>query len=176
MFVFVHVSSIKTKRSGSSPACFTLHSARFWATSGRSCSDALSTFFQGELQLLERGAKRLAAQVGPQRVFELLQRHVGLLTNELLDLLAVNGPLGRSPSRGARGRLPLLPPFLFYTTHPGLATAKSEGNLTCLSIGVTRGEHLATPLLRVSFHRNPPCVRVISQLTLPAQTALVPIP
>ena len=45
MLVLVQVSSMKTRRAGSTSRCRAAHWARRRATSGRSCSAAISVFF-----------------------------------------------------------------------------------------------------------------------------------
>src|SRR5260221_7289459 len=49
MLVFVQVSSMNTSREGSIRSRYLVHCARRRATSGRSCSAAISVFFMTEL-------------------------------------------------------------------------------------------------------------------------------
>src|SRR6476620_5213816 len=52
MLVFVQVSSMKTRRAGSTSRCRAAHWARCRATSGRSCSAAISVLWDGPPLLL----------------------------------------------------------------------------------------------------------------------------
>src|SRR3954447_15218936 len=68
MLVLVQVSSMKTRRAGSTSRCRAAHWARRRATSGRSCSAAISVFFITELlgvdELPDRAVVDLEAALG----------------------------------------------------------------------------------------------------------------
>src|SRR5580698_6805405 len=73
MLVFVHVSSMKTKRLGSIPLWRFVHCARLRATSGRSRSLATTVFFKAEL---------LGVDEVPDRSVVDLEATLGELSNE----------------------------------------------------------------------------------------------
>src|SRR5829696_10127215 len=148
MLVLAQVSSIKTSRSGDRPACNTRHSARRWAMSGRSCSAALSTFFQGQLQLVQRHAERLARQLRLQFVFEFLQRQVRTLGDQMLNLIAIGVPLGNATSLQQRRGLAKLTSLLLDAPHPGLAAPKSQCYPPRPLATITGSQYLATHLFR----------------------------
>ena len=77
MLVEVQVSSMKTRRAGSTSRCRLAHCARRRATSGRSCSAAISVFFVTEL---------LGVDELPDRA--------------VVDLEAALGELGHEPAQG----------------------------------------------------------------------------
>src|SRR3954452_8576612 len=77
MLVLVQVSSMKTRRAGSTSRCRAAHCARRRATSGRSCSAAISVFFVTEL---------LGVDELPDRA--------------VVDLEVALGELGHEPAQG----------------------------------------------------------------------------
>jgi hypothetical protein len=85
MLVFVHVSSMKTKRSGSICFCRLAHLARRRAMSGRSRSLAMTVFFEAEL---------LGVNEVPHR--------------SIVNLEAALGKFGHEP---AQGELPVPDPL-----------------------------------------------------------------
>src|SRR4029077_18837436 len=97
MLVFVHVSSMKTKRSGSICFCRLAHLARRRAMSGRSRSLAMTVFFEAEL---------LGVNEVPHR--------------SIVNLEAARGKCGHEPAQGelpefghepAQGELPVPDPL-----------------------------------------------------------------
>src|SRR6478735_8069500 len=82
MLVFVHVSSMNTRRLGSIPLWRFVHWARRRATSGRSRSLATTVFFEAEL---------LGVNKIPHR--------------PIIDLKAARGELGHQPAQG-EGHVP----------------------------------------------------------------------
>src|SRR5262249_54061216 len=84
--VVTAVSSIKTRRRGSSVGCSAFNSARAAATSGRSCSAARRVFFESYVMTIvecpDRAYCRLHPLLGPQPRTDLLERQIGLRGNE----------------------------------------------------------------------------------------------
>src|SRR6266849_3739709 len=90
MFVDAEVSSMNTRRRGSSLACSLRHALRAAATSGRSCSAACRLFFKGEIEMIEKPRDRRFTNhhlLPCQPNSQFSQRDVRLLGNPLLDLL-----------------------------------------------------------------------------------------
>src|SRR6185295_14738958 len=65
MLVLAQVSSMKTRREGSSRPWYFLHCARRLATSGRSCSLACRLFFEGDALVHEEVPDREVAHLDP---------------------------------------------------------------------------------------------------------------
>src|SRR5277367_5483574 len=65
MLVLAQVSSMKTRREGSSRPWYFLHCARRLATSGRSCSLACRLFFEADPLVLEEVPDRVVADLDP---------------------------------------------------------------------------------------------------------------
>src|SRR5277367_2115384 len=65
MLVLAQVSSMKTRREGSSRPWYFLHCARRLATSGRSCSLACRLFFEADPFVLEEVPDRVVADLDP---------------------------------------------------------------------------------------------------------------
>src|SRR5471030_1246644 len=111
MLVLTQVSSRKTKRCGSRPACCSVrNSSRSAATSGRSCSAATSVFFERKLQgaegVVERANADCEAQLHPQR----FEREIGLLGNSrpefgFVAAMERHGLRDRRPGRDFAGGL-----------------------------------------------------------------------
>jgi hypothetical protein len=118
MFILAQVSSINTSRSGFRSGCSRLNSSRLSATSGRSCSAAMSTFFDGQAKPLQRCIQRLDRQFSTEFRLELPQRQVGLLANQLTDPIGQRSPQQRSTPREARSNLVQLSRLLLDLTHP----------------------------------------------------------
>src|SRR6266404_4179327 len=58
MLVLVQVSSMKTRRAGSTRSWYFIHCARRRATSGRSRSPATMLFFEAQLLVMDKGPDR----------------------------------------------------------------------------------------------------------------------
>src|SRR5579875_2686459 len=67
MLVLAQVSSMKTRREGSSRPWYFFHCARRRATSGRSCSLACRLFFEADALVLEEVPDREVAHLNPTR-------------------------------------------------------------------------------------------------------------
>src|SRR3954451_6761367 len=93
MLVAAHVSSMKTRRLGSSAGWRRMNTRRAWATSGRSCSAACRVFFERQLVGSEKPMHRAQPDGDPaqdrKRTADLLQGQVGLLGNQLQHLRTV---------------------------------------------------------------------------------------
>src|SRR5215471_15321034 len=87
MLVLVPVSSMKTRRSGSSLALSSTHAARAAATSGRSCSAARTLFFEADAVAVEeapnRSKPRLLLTLIEQAAPDLFQRQIGFTPHQL---------------------------------------------------------------------------------------------
>lgn len=96
MLVAVPVSSMKTRRAGSSPLWLCRQACRAAATSGRACSAACAVFFKTDAMPVEeppdrRDRRRQPALAEPGA--DLLQRQIGRLGDQLQKPLAM--PLDR---------------------------------------------------------------------------------
>src|SRR6266852_2551893 len=115
MLVLVQVSSMKTRRAGSTRSWYLVHCARRRATSGRSRSPATTVFFEAQL---------LGVDEAPDR--------------PVIDLETTLGQFGHQPAQGkvflprplqqpgtilARNRLRLVPAHLAWRNAAGLAPA-----------------------------------------------------
>src|SRR4051812_11134684 len=101
MFVAAQVSSMKTRRLGSSAGWRRMNTRRAWATSGRSpaCAGAgsarprVGSFFERQLVGSEKPVHRTQPDGDPargrKRTADLLQGQVGLLGNQLQHLRTV---------------------------------------------------------------------------------------
>src|SRR3954471_11175824 len=117
MFVAAHVSSMKTRRLGSSACWRRMKTRRAWATSGRSCSLACRVFFERQLVGSEKPVHRTQPDGDPardrKRTADLLQGQVGLLGNQLEHPRSVLAQPGATvAAHRARPRLALGPPAL----------------------------------------------------------------
>src|SRR3954471_10927329 len=117
MFVAAHVSSMKTRRLGSSAGWRRMNTRRAWATSGRSCSAACRGFFERQPVGTEKPVHRAQPDGDPargrKRTADLLQGQVGLLGNQLQHLRTVLAQPGAPiAAHRARARLALGPPAL----------------------------------------------------------------
>src|SRR5882724_3021176 len=119
MLVLVPVSSMNTRRCGSSCAWVSFQAARAAATSGRSCSLACRLFFKADLPSLEEVPHRANARFDAtlrKRGADLFQRQIGPLLDQPqypfglgLQHRAAMTPLG--PRRNAALPPPALYPF-----------------------------------------------------------------
>src|ERR1700719_1977882 len=103
MLVLTAVSSINTRRAGSSQPCSRTQRRRARATSARLRSAACRLFFDGDAVAGEESGKRASAcRDSPlsQRQDHLIQREVRLLTNEGENPLRVLLPWRCTPSTG----------------------------------------------------------------------------
>src|SRR5437763_1037070 len=73
MLVLAQVSSMKTRREGSSRPWYFFHCARRLATSGRSCSLACRLFFEADPFVLEKMPDRKMTDLDPPRGEQILQ-------------------------------------------------------------------------------------------------------
>src|SRR5918997_4031728 len=92
MFVAAQVSSMKTRRLGSSAGWRRMNTRRAWATSGRSCSAACRVFFERQVMGTQKPVHRTQPDGDPgggKCAADLLQGQVGLLGNQLQDPRAV---------------------------------------------------------------------------------------
>jgi len=88
---------MKTSRSGLTNGCSRCSSSRLSATSGRSRSEAIRTFFNSQTKPLQRRAERWNRQFRVQFHLQFTQRQVRLLLNELTHPIGKCRPQGRSP-------------------------------------------------------------------------------
>src|SRR5215207_4070753 len=65
MLVLVQVSSMKTRRAGSTRSWYLIHCARRRATSGRSRSPATTLFFEAQLLVVDKGPDRAVVNLQP---------------------------------------------------------------------------------------------------------------
>src|SRR5579863_5664819 len=98
MLVFVHVSSMKTNREGST-RCWRLRQRVLWRfTSGRSCSFATSVFFERQAETAQEPAHQRGvgfnATLRLKTIAQRLQRYVGLLGVKRFDKVAMRLQLG----------------------------------------------------------------------------------
>src|SRR5579862_1958969 len=88
MLLATLVSSMKTRRLGSSFGCLLRKALRSAATSGRSCSAACRLFFKGQLQMAQKSEDRRLADPDlllRQYGFKLRQRDIRLLCQQVPD-------------------------------------------------------------------------------------------
>src|SRR5262249_58616642 len=83
-----------------SSACHSAHSSRACRTSSRRCSAACSVFFTGQAELLQGAADGGTGAAQAQAVADLLQGEVGLLGEELAELLVARRGDGGRPAPG----------------------------------------------------------------------------
>src|SRR6266571_1078302 len=117
MLVVTAVSSINTRRAGSSKPCSRTQRRRARATSARLRSAACKLFFDGDVMADEESGKGTSAcRHSPlsQRQDHLIQREVRLLTNEGQYPLRVLLQWRRTPSAGHR----LASPVVAEAVHP----------------------------------------------------------
>src|SRR5215831_9922954 len=112
ILVLVHVSSMKTRRSGSMRARYFVHWARRRATSGRSRSPAATLFFEAQL---------LGMHEVPHRVVVDLQAATGKFGNQTAyGEIAVPDPLRQPDCVVSRNRLWLVTAHLARLNAAGL--------------------------------------------------------
>src|SRR5438045_6583349 len=107
MLVLAQVSSMKTRREGSSRPWYFFHCARRLATSGRSCSLACRLFFEADPFVLEKMPNREVTHFDPalgQFRRQRPKRNVGLLGEPPQQPAPIAG------QRIAAGRQPCGPP------------------------------------------------------------------
>src|SRR5713226_3027104 len=117
MLVVIAVSSINTRRAGSSKPCSRIQRRRARATSARLRSTACRLFFDANAVAGEESGKRAPAcrdALLSQRQDHLIQREVRLLTNEGEDPLRVLLQWRRTPSTRHR----LGSPVVAEALHP----------------------------------------------------------
>jgi hypothetical protein len=103
MLVVTAVSSINTRRAGSSSPCSRSQRRRARATSARFRSAACRLFFKGEAVASKKSGERAAASSNSplvQHQNELIQREVTLLVNESEDSLRVLLQRRSAPAAG----------------------------------------------------------------------------
>src|SRR5436190_19601223 len=103
MLVVTAVSSINTRRAGSSSPCSRIQRRRARATSARFRSAARRLFFNGDAVASEKSGERAAASSNSplvQRQNELIQREVTLLLDESEDPLRVLLQWRSAPAAG----------------------------------------------------------------------------
>src|SRR4051812_47159069 len=115
MLVLVQVSSMKTRRAGSTSRCRAAHWARRRATSGRSCSAAISVFMTELLGVDELPARAVVAfeaafaelghdpAQGEVSLAAALDQPVAMRAGDLLGLVAAD--LARREAAGLRNPL-----------------------------------------------------------------------
>jgi hypothetical protein len=132
MFVLAHVSSIKTRRSGFRSGYSRCSSSRLSATSGRSLSEATSTFFEGQPKPLQRGAQRRNRQVRPKFPLQFLEGQIRIALDDVFDLIRECRPERHTPPLQKRRGLVEFSTLLLDTPPPGLAHVKVRCNLRVL--------------------------------------------
>src|SRR5215831_7866633 len=160
ILVLVHVSSMKTRRSGSMRARYFVHCARRRATSGRSRSPATRLFFEAQL---------LGMDELPDRAIIDLEAALGELGHQPAQSeVALLDPLQKPTSVLARNLLRLVPAHLARRYAAGLAHALDPVNggtdpnsellrrpIARHAAGLNRGNH---PLAKVNRVRSAhPC-------------------
>src|SRR6476620_10142711 len=129
MLVAAHVSSMKTRRSGSRSGWAARHCCRWAATSGRSCSAARRTFFYAQAQGGDRPPQSGEGDRQPQPVAEFLQGRVRGLGDGRPEWVSVGLPTWLGAGSGdARGDLAGLAAALLEAADPGLADAVLGGD------------------------------------------------
>ena len=142
MFVLAHVSSIKTRRSGFRCGCFRRGSSRLSATSGRSLSEAMRTFFESQTKPLQRDAQRRNRQVRPKFPLQFLEGQIRLALDDIFDWIRECRPERHTPPLQRRCGLVEFSTLLLDMPNPGLAHVKARCNLSGASAHVARCEHL----------------------------------
>src|SRR5205807_8510334 len=115
MLVLSEVSSMNTKRAGSSKPCSRIQRRRAWATSARSRSAACRLFFIGDVMAKEKPRERALAGLDPplaQFSHCLHQSSVWFLRTQRQYLGRVLLQGGNAPAAQLRRRAPSLTPGL----------------------------------------------------------------
>ena len=137
---------MKTSRSGFSCVCSRLSSSRLSATSGRSLSVAMRTFFDGQAKLVQRRAQRLNGEIRLKLCLELPKRQVWLLSDDLSHPVGNPSPQGHASSRQARRNLVEFATLLFDASNPRLADVEVRGNLARPATSIAGRQHLSAEL------------------------------
>src|SRR5262252_6018125 len=128
MFVLTAVSSMNTRRAGSSIPCSRIHRRRARATSARCRSTACRAFFESDVVSVEKTPKRAAAGFDPslaQFCSRFYQGQVRLLGNQIQNLGRELFQRRDAPAARLRGGGPLFTPALqplYYRRHADLET------------------------------------------------------
>src|SRR6516165_1931621 len=115
MFVLTAVSSMNTRRAGSSIPCSRIHRRRARATSARCRSTACRAFFESDVVSVEKTPKRAAAGFDPslaQFCSRFYQGQVRLLGNQIQNLGRELFQRRDAPAARLRGGGPLFTPAL----------------------------------------------------------------
>src|SRR5580704_5015914 len=167
MLVEVPVSSMKTRRSGSSSVWFCAHSVRAAATSGRSCSAARTVFFEADAMAVEEPPDRpkpcLVPAIIEQTALDFLQRQIGLAPHQLKQPLLMS--LERRPAlalvRFRRDAAGLPPPL-----RPPDRRRDSDHELLrrsrCRRSTLNHVDHSNSQVGRIA-HRRPPQLKKASE-------------
>jgi hypothetical protein len=171
ILVLVAVSSMNTRRAGSSMLCFRSQRRRARATSARSCSLARRLFFDGDIMSLEKPPDRGAAawnSLLAHRGNDLVQRQIRLCGNQSQQPFRVLLQRRRAPAArlclGASGVTPALQPFHRRTG----AEAEAFGRFPPRRPGFDCFDHTLSQVVRIRLrHRLAPPNPRINAARLP---------
>src|ERR1700730_6712255 len=139
MLVFAHVSSMNTRRLGSSCFWSSCQRIRSAATSGRSCSAAHTIFFKGDLLLGEESPNRAIADADIARgklAPYVMKRQIGR-----------RGTRASSQSRSSLRRELRSPPIGLAATLP-VRAVDAEGEVLDVLVQTRRNKRAALKLMR----------------------------
>ena len=132
------VSSRKTRRVGSQVGAAACHTTRAAATSGRSCSEGRTVFFDGHVQGRHRAPDRRQTGRRAERVLQLGQGAIRLLRDQRGQSVQVRLQHPAPPvPLDARCDFARLPPALLQQPHPRPAHAVLHRDVRGLHPGIT---------------------------------------
>src|SRR5262245_15936757 len=180
MFMLTAVSTMNTRRAGSSIPCSRIHRRRARATSARCRSTACRAFFESDVVSVEKTPKRAAAGFDPslaQFCSRFYQGQVRLLGNQIQNLGRELFQRRDAPAARLRGGGPLFTPALqplYRRRHADLETFR---RLASRRAGLHSCDNARPQVTRIGLrHPSPPKGESMRKdLLIPSPMGIPPI-